>query len=81
MATQQPKSRMTAQSKANIEAAINAKLIPQPDGYHVELVGKTGTTFTVENASGPIAYSSMANAKAAVKKHNSALNPTLKPTI
>lgn len=77
------KTRMTAQSKANIEACIDAKLVPDPSGtgYQVELVGATGKTAPVENGAGPISYSSMAAAKAAVKKHNSALNPTLKPTI
>jgi len=82
MAIQQPRSRMTALSKVNIAAALDAKLIPHDkNGYLVELKGASGDTFIVENANGPIAYSSMANAKAAVKAHNSALNPALKPTI
>jgi hypothetical protein len=74
---------MTAQSKANIEACVDAKLVPDKSsaGYQVELVGETGKTAFVENSAGPISYSSMAAAKAAVRKHNSALKPTLKPTI
>ena len=60
MTTKQPvRSRMTAQSKVNIEAATDAKLIP----------------------ASAITYSSMSTAKSAVKKHNSALNPALVPTI
>lgn len=76
------RSRMTAQSKVNIEAAIKAQLIPENDGYGytVELIGDQGSAF-VENRQGPIVYSSMATAKAAVKKHNSSLTPALKPTI
>jgi hypothetical protein len=76
----QSRSRMTAQSKVNIEAAKDALLIPLSDGYKVELIGKDGSCF-VENAQGPIIYSSMATAKNAVKKHNSHLNAKLKPTI
>ena len=71
---------MTAQSKVNIEAATDAKLIPASGGYQVQLTGKKGSEF-VTNAAGPITYSSMATAKNAVKKHNSSLNPTLVPTI
>lgn len=82
MAIKKPvRSRMTAQSKVNIVAATNAKLIPDGSGYKVELTGKNGGSAFVENAEGPIIYSSMATAKSAVKKHNSSLNPTLVPTI
>lgn len=79
-ANKAPRSRMTAQSKVNIEVATNATLLPTPNGYQVQLTGKNGTAF-VENAQGPINYSSMATAKIAVKKHNSILNPSLAPTI
>ena len=80
MTTKQPvTSRMTAQPKLNIEAATDAKLI-RAGGYQVQLTGKNGTGF-VMNAAGPITYSSMSTAKSAVKKHNSALNPALVPTI
>lgn len=71
---------MTAQSKSNIEAAKSALLVPFGDGYRVELFGTQGSAF-IENADGPIVYSSMATAKSAVKKHNSNLDPSLKPTI
>ncbi|HDR9052194.1 TPA: hypothetical protein QDA94_006525 [Burkholderia vietnamiensis] len=81
MATKNTRSRMTAQSKANIGAAVSAKIVPMNDGYAVELTGKSGGTAYVENAAGPIAYSSMAAAKSAVKTHNSSLDPSLKPTI
>lgn len=76
------RSRMTAQSKVNIEAAKDAKLIraDSNDGYQVQLIGEKGTAY-VENAQGPITYPSMATAKAAVKKHNSNLQPALAPTI
>lgn len=74
------RSRMTAQSKANIEAAKRALLVPFDDGYRVELFGTQSSAF-IENADGPIVYSSMATAKSAVKKHNSNLDPSLKPTI
>ena len=80
MTTKKTRSRMTAQSKVNIEAATDAKLIPENGGYKVILTGKNGSAL-VENAEGPIIYSSMAIAKSAVKKHNSALNATLTPTI
>ena len=81
MATKQPvRSRMTAQSKVNIEAATDAKFNPASGGYQVQLTRKNGTGF-VMNAAGPITYSSMSTAKSAVKKHNSALNPALVPTI
>jgi hypothetical protein len=73
---------MTAQSKVNIEAATDATLVPATGGgYQVKLKGKSGAEAFVENASGPITYSSMANAKTAVKTHNSNLNPALAPTI
>lgn len=82
MATIAPRRRMTAQSKSNIHAAVDATLIPaNGGGYHVELVGANGNSAYVENADGPIAYTSMSTAKTAVRKHNSALNPMLKPTI
>ena len=74
--------RMTAQSKSNIHAATDAALIPATGGgYNVKLIGKNGKSAYVENADGPIAYKSMATAKTAVRKHNSALKPMLKPTI
>jgi hypothetical protein len=72
---------MTAQSKVNIEAATDATLVPATGGYQVKLRGKSGAEVFVENASGAITYSSMANAKTAVKTHNSNLNPALAPTI
>lgn len=75
------KQRMTAQSKVNIGAAVKATLVPHKDGYKVTLEGSSGKTCDVENASGPIVYSSMASARKAVEAHNSKLNPTLKPTI
>ncbi len=75
------RSRMTAQSKVNIEAAVDATLVPAAGGYQVKLKGKSGGEAFVENASGPITYTSMANAKTAVKTHNSNLNPALAPTI
>lgn len=82
MATKKiPRSRMTALSKVNIQAAVEATLIPSGNGYQVCLKGKSGNEVFVENGSGPISYSSMANAKMAVKTHNSALNPALAPTI
>lgn len=80
MAINKPRSRMTAQSKVNIEAATDAKLLPTAGGYQVQLIGEKGSAF-VENAQGPIVYSSMSTAKDAVKKHNSTLNPSLTPTI
>ena len=80
MATK-PRSRMTAQSKVNIHAASNATLCPTSGGYQVQLSGQNGGTAFVENAQGPITYTSMANAKIAVKTHNSNLNPALAPTI
>lgn len=73
-------TRMTAQSKVNIKAASDAKLIPTGTGYKVELIGKSNTAF-VENAAGAIVYSSMAVAKTAIRTHNSTLNPELKPSI
>lgn len=76
------KSRMTAQSKVNIQAAVAATLIPAAGGgYNVKLTGSSGAVAFVENASGQINYPSMAGAKAAVKTHNSSLNPALAPTI
>jgi hypothetical protein len=75
-----PRSRMTAQSKSNIEAATAADLLPAEGGYRVRLTGNKGTAF-VENAEGPIVYSKMATAKKAVKQHNSNLSPSLAPTI
>lgn len=71
------RSRMTAQSKVNIEAATDATLIPAQGGYQVKLKGKSGAEVFVENATGAITYSSMANAKSAVKTHNSNLNPSI----
>lgn len=71
---------MTAQSKANIEAATGAYLHPVDGGYQVELHGEHSSAF-VQNSDGPITYKSMASAKNAVRKHNSGLNPNLKPTI
>jgi len=73
--------RMTAQSKVNIKAAKEAVLISNENGYMVELVGNTGAKAFIENASGPINYTSMAAAKKAVVSHNSTLTPELKPTI
>lgn len=75
------RSRMTAQSKVNIKAAVDAVLIPVDNGYTVELRGKSGGTYMVSNAEGPIAYGAMATAKTAVKKHNSSLSVELKSTI
>ena len=75
------RSRMTAQSKSNIEAATAADLLPATGGYHVRLKGKNNGTAFVENAEGPILYSRMATAKKAVKQHNNKLNPSLAPTI
>jgi hypothetical protein len=72
---------MTAQSKVNIKAAVEAVLIPVEDGYTVQLRGESGGTYTVSNANGPIAYGAMATAKTAVRKHNSSLPVDLKPTI
>ena len=73
---------MTAQSKVNIKAAVEAVLIPvENGGYTVQLRGESGGTYTVSNANGPIAYGAMATAKTAVRKHNSSLPVDLKPTI
>jgi hypothetical protein len=73
--------RMTAQSKANIKAALSAHLEPGPNGgYLVFLKGPSGTGY-VENANGSIAYNSMAAAKNAVSAHNTNIKPELKPTI
>jgi len=80
------RSRMTAQSKANIAAATRATLVPVRTSngnkfkYQVKLIGEQSEDF-VRNATGPIEYSSMASAKKAVKTHNSLLEPALIPTI
>lgn len=71
---------MTAQSKVNIEAATDAKLIPKNGGYQIQLTGKNGSAF-IENADGPIVHTSMATAEMAMKKYNSGPTPSLIPTI
>lgn len=76
----QTRSRMTAQSKANIVAAKSVFLVPVDGGYTVELTGENGVA-PVENATGAIVYKSMQTAKKAVVTHNSTLRPALKPTI
>jgi hypothetical protein len=73
--------RMTAQSKANIKAAVSAHLVRDPNGgYRVVLQGTSGEGH-IENAAGPIAYKSMAAAKKAAAAHNTNIKPELKPTI
>lgn len=74
------KSRMTAQSKVNIKAAVKAALIPSSEGYMVELTGDNSTAF-IENREGPIQYKTASAAKQAVLRINSNLNPKLAPEI
>jgi hypothetical protein len=79
------RQRMTAQSKADTEAAVRAQLIPENGGgYSILLFGSNpdaGAVSVTKGSGENIIYSSMANAKRAVKVHNSQLNPTLKPSI
>ena len=74
------KSRMTAQSKANIKAAVKATLIASDDGYIVELTGSNSSAF-IENMEGPVCYKTASSAKQAVLRHNSKLSVKLLPEI